>query len=253
MDPIAIALSVFTCVFAGACFGKFVGRVLPRDQLGDDAKDTVKSAMALVSTMAALVLGLMTASAKGSLDRKESELRNIAAQVVLLDRMMSDYGSETQDIRTLLKRFVGARISQVWPEEDSGEVAEEEVVADPGMERIQQNILALEPQTDAQRWFQSTTLQVTREIAAAQQSIFQQVPSQIKWPFLGIISFWLTIVFISFGLFSPPKFIATSGLFVGSIAVAAAIYLILAMDQPYSGLIKISSGPLRSALDQLGR
>jgi hypothetical protein len=253
MDPIGIALSVFTCVFAGACFGKYAGMALPKHQLGDDTKDTVKSAMALVSTMAALVLGLMTASAKGSLDRKESDLRNMAAQLVLLDRMMADYGSETQDIRVLLERFVGARISRVWPEEDAGEVAEEEVVAAPGIERIQQNILALSPQTDAQRWFQSTALQVTREIAAAQQSIFQQVPSQIKWPFVGIISFWLTIVFTSFGLFSPSKAVAVAGLFVGSIAVAAAIYLILAMDQPYSGLIKISSGPLRSALDQLGR
>jgi hypothetical protein len=52
-------------------------------------------------------------------------------------------------------------------------VAEEEVVAAPGIERIQQNILALSPQTDVQRWFQSTALQVTREIAAAQQSIFR--------------------------------------------------------------------------------
>lgn len=252
MDPLSIAASVFACVFGGACLGQFLGSILPHHHLDADTKDTIKATMAMVATMAALVLGLLTASAKSSLDRKESDLRAMAAQLVLLDRTIADYGPETQDIRVTLKRFVGSRIRRVWPEEDAGGVAEEAVVADPGIERVMQMVLDLAPQSEAQRWFQSSALLVSREIAAAQLSIFQQVPSQIKWPFLGIISFWLTVVFASFGLFAPPKPTANVALCVGSVAIAAAVYLILAMDQPYGGLIKISSGPLHAALDQLG-
>ena len=203
--------------------------------------------------MAALVLGLMTSSAKSSLDDKESELRGTAAQVILLDRTMALYGTETREARDLLKRLVAARMSQLWPEENAGGVAPEAIGADTGIGLLQQKILALSPQNDAQRWFQSTALQISRDIAAAQWSTFQQVGSQIHWPFLVIVVFWLAIVFASFGLFAPQNAIAVSALCVAALAVAGAIYLILAMDQPYGGLIKISSAPVRAALDQLGR
>jgi exosortase/archaeosortase len=108
---------VFACVFGGALFGMFLGTILPEGHLSPDARDVIKVAMAMVATLAALVLGLLTASAKSSLDEKESELRSAAAQVLLLDRTMAEYGPETKDARDLLKQTVAARISQIWPDE----------------------------------------------------------------------------------------------------------------------------------------
>ena len=95
MNPIPIGLIVFACVFAGALFGMFLSRVLPAEHLSADARDVIKVSMAMVATLAALVLGLLTASAKSSLDDKEGELRAAAAQVILLDRTMAEYGPET--------------------------------------------------------------------------------------------------------------------------------------------------------------
>jgi hypothetical protein len=97
----------------------FLGTVLPKDHLSPDARDVIKVAMAMIATLAALVLGLLTASAKSSLDEKESELRSAAAQVVLLDRTMAEYGADTGGARDLLKQTVAARISQIWPEENT--------------------------------------------------------------------------------------------------------------------------------------
>ena len=247
MSPLTIGAIVFACILGGALFGMYLRRVLPKHHLSDDAKDVIKVSMAMVATMAALVLGLMTASAKSSLDDKESKLRGAAAQIILLDRTMALYGAETREARDLLKRLVAARVNQIWPEENAGGVAPEAIGADTGIGHLQQKILALSPQNDAQRWFQSTALQISRDIAAAQWSTFQQVGSQIHWPFLVIVVFWLTIVFASFGLFAPQNAIAVSALCVAALAVAGAIYLILAMDQPYGGLIKISSAPARAA------
>ena len=65
--------------------------------------------------------------------------------------------------------------------------------------------------------------------------------------------FWLAVIFTSFGLFAPRSPIVTAALFVAALSVAGSIYLILEMDQPYSGLIKISSAPVRAALQQLGQ
>ena len=253
MGPLTLGAVVFACVLGGALFGMYLGRVLPQHHLSDDAKDVIKVSMAMVATMAALVLGLMTSSAKSSLDGKENELRGTAAQVILLDRTLALYGIETGEARDLLKRLVAARMSQLWPEENSGGVAPEVIGADTGIGQLQQKILALSPQNDAQRWFQSTALQISRDIAAAQWSTFELVGSQIHWPFLVIVVFWLAVVFASFGLFAPQNASAVAALCVAALAVAGAIYLILAMDQPYGGLIKISSAPIHAALDHLGR
>ncbi|SIT57897.1 conserved membrane hypothetical protein [Mesorhizobium prunaredense] len=253
MSTLAISVIVFVCVLGGALLGMYLTRLLPQHQLSGDAKDVIKVSMAMVATLAALVLGLMTASAKSSLDDKESKLRDIAAQIILLDRTMALYGAETREHRDLFKRLVAARVNQIWPEENAVGVAPEVIGSDTGIGLLQQKILALSPQNDAQRWFQSTALQISRDIAAAQWSTFQQVGSRIHWPFLVIVVFWLTVVFASFGLFAPQNPVTVSALCVAALAVAGAIYLILSMDQPYGGLIKISSAPARAALDQLGR
>ena len=104
MNALAIGAMVFACVFGGTLFGMFLSSILPKGHLSPDARDVIKVAMAMIATLAALVLGLLTASAKSSLDEKESELRSAGAQVLLLDRTMAEYGPEAQDARDLLKR-----------------------------------------------------------------------------------------------------------------------------------------------------
>ena len=91
-------------------------------------------------------------------------------------------------------------------------------------------------------------------MAAARLSALQaDSPAIIQWPFMIVLVFWLAVIFASFGLFAPRSPIVTAALFVAALSVAGSIYLILEMDQPYSGLIKISSAPVRAALQQLGQ
>jgi hypothetical protein len=166
MNTFTIAAIVFACVFAGALFGMFLRAVLPERHLNSDARDVIKVAMAMIATLAALVLGLLTASAKSSLDDKESQLRSVAAQVVLLDRTMAAYGGETKEARDLLKYTVATRISQIWPEENAT-VTPAAIGRGSGIEAIQRKLLELSPQTDAQRWLQSTALQTSGSISAS--------------------------------------------------------------------------------------
>jgi hypothetical protein len=252
MSALVISAIVFACVFGGALFGMFLGTVLPKGHLSPDAQDVIKVSMAMIATLAALVLGLLTASAKSSFDDKESQLRSAAAQVVLLDRTMAEYGAETQEARDLLKQTLVSRISQIWPEENAN-VTPGAIGRGSGIEAIQRKLLDLSPQTDAQRWLQSTALSISGAIAAARWSVLQQIGSDIQWPFMAILVFWLAIIFASFGLFAPHNASVTAALFVAALSVAGSIYLILEMDQPYSGLVKISSAPLRAALVQLGQ
>src|SRR5215472_4202433 len=71
MNSFTTAAVVFGCVFGGALLGIFIRRILPHHHLNSESKDTVKLGMGLVGTMAALVLGLLVASAKGSYECAE--------------------------------------------------------------------------------------------------------------------------------------------------------------------------------------
>lgn len=148
--------------------------------------------------------------------------------------------------------MVVARISQIWPEENAT-VTPGTIGRGSGIEAIQRKLLDLSPQTDAQRWLQSTALQTSGSISASRWVVLQEIGSSIQWPFMAILVFWLAVIFASFGLFAPRNSIVAAALFVAALSVAGSIYLILAMDQPYSGPIKISSAPLRIALEQLGQ
>jgi len=174
--------------------------------------------------------------------------------VLLLDRTLAEYGPDTQEARNLLKKIVAARIREVWLEEHTGIAdAKEAIESDVGVETIQAKLLKLSPQNDAQRWLQSTALQISSDIAAAHWSSLEQIESGVEWPFLIVVVFWLAAIFASFGLSAPNNSSVTMALFVAALSVAGSIYLMLEMDQPYSGPIKISSAPLRTALEQLGR
>ncbi len=102
MNSIAIRLIVLVCVFGGALFGMFLRGVLPEQHLSADSKDTVRLGIGLIGTMTALILGLLVASAKSFYDTQSSELTEMSAKIVLLDRVLAHYGPETKEVRDLL-------------------------------------------------------------------------------------------------------------------------------------------------------
>jgi len=252
-EPVTIGLIAFAFVFGATLLGMYLGRVLPPEHLNPDAKDVIKVSMAMVATLASVVLGLLTASAQSSLDEKDGELRKGAGQIVLLDQTMAEYGPETADARSLLKEIVVTRIKLVWPDKKVATLAPGAIGHGVGVEAVQKKLLVLSPKNDAQRWLQSTALQITRDMQQARWLFFEQIDSTIQWPFLVVLVSWLVMTFASFGLLAPRNTSVTATLFVAALSVAGSIYVTLEMEQPYRGLIKLSDAPLRTALAELGR
>jgi hypothetical protein len=83
--------------------------------------------------------------------------------------------------------------------------------------------------------------------------LFEERERSMPMPFLVMLVFWLTIIFVSFGLFAPPNGTVVTTMFVCALSVSGAIYLILELARPFGGLLQISSAPLRDALQNLGR
>src|SRR5262245_48903459 len=84
MRSMTISEIVFASVFGGALLGMLIHAFLPEGQLSADSKDLVKLGMGLIATMAALVLGLLIASAKSSFDTQRNGLAQTSANIIFL-------------------------------------------------------------------------------------------------------------------------------------------------------------------------
>ena len=105
----------FPCVFGGALAALLLHSLLPEEHLSTETKDVVKLGIALIATMAALVLGLLIASAKSTYDTRRNQLLQVSADILLLDRVLANYGAETKDARAMLQRSTAAALEQFWP------------------------------------------------------------------------------------------------------------------------------------------
>jgi hypothetical protein len=251
MSSMAISGIVFACVFGGALLGMFLRAVLPEHHLSTDSKNLINLGMGLIATMAAVVLGLLIAAAQGSYGTQLSELTQLSANIVLLDRVLALYGPETKEARDLLRRAVVRVLDQTWPE-DSSQPGQLEPTA-AGGEALYDKIQALAPQNDAQRSLQTQALSLSTNLAQTRWLMFEQKGSSIPMPFLVVLVFWLAIIFISFGLYAPPNTTVIVTLLVCALSLAGALFLILELDQPFEGWIQIPSAPLRDALTHLGQ
>jgi len=251
VSAIAIGCIAFACMFGGALLGMCLRAALPEHHLSTDSKDVVKLGMGLLATMAALVLSLLIASAKNSYDTQSSELTQMAANVFLLDRFMAHYGPETKEARDLLRRAVARALDGMWPKDGSGP-AQWDPTAARG-DSLYDKIQALSPRNEAQRSLRAEALRISTDLGRTRWLLFGQGGSSIPVPFLVILIFWVAVIFISFGLFTPPNATVIATLFVCALSVSGAIFLILELDRPFEGFIQMSSAPLRNALAHLGQ
>jgi hypothetical protein len=224
---------------------------LPNHHLNSDAKDVVKLAMGLVATMTALVLGLLVAAAKGSYDTQKTYVIQMSAKVAFLDRVLAIYGPEAAESRAVLRQSVDGAVAKMWPATKS-ETAGLDPNASAGT-ALFDAVQKLSPQTDAQRTLKSSAVQMMMDLGLTRWLLFEQSDSAIATPLLVVVICWLTITFISFGLFAPSNATVIGTLMVAALSVAAALFLILELDQPFDGLIRISSAPMEKALQHLDR
>jgi hypothetical protein len=230
--------------------GMYFGNALPEDHLREDVRDVIKLSTGLIGTMAALVLGLLIASAKSSYDTKAIQIKQITADIIQIDLTLERYGPDAQNIRIALRDAIPPLIDRIWNEGNRVKFAPfaAAVEAREFLKKLQQ----LQPKNDPQRALQAQVLSAVANLSQARLSLFTQSNDAIPTPFLAILIFWLAIIFTSFGLFVRPNRIVIVTFFVGGLSVASAIFLILEMGQPFTGLMQISSEAPRHALAPLG-
>jgi hypothetical protein len=252
MSPLTMSLIVFACIAGGALLGMFLRSTLPGHHLSADAKDVVRLGTGLIGTIAALVLGLLIASAKNSFDTQSTQIRQLTANIILLDGLLAQYGPETRTVRDLLRRGIVTMTERIWRENTSDLTKATPFAASHASEAFFEKLQDLSPANDAQRSLKDRAMQAGTELAKTRLLLFAQADNAIPMPFLAVLVFWLTIIFASFSLFAQPNVIVISSLFIFALSAAGSIFLILELGQPFAGLMHIANEPLRNALAPLG-
>jgi hypothetical protein len=253
MHSFVVAGVVFVVAFGGAMLGMLVRRRLPAEHVAPESRDVIRLGTGLVATMAALVLGLLVASAQSAFVAEQTGFEQMATNFILIDRALVHYGPEAYPARQALRATLRAVIARLWPD-DGGQAASlssEEITADGSS--LYTAIRDLAPQDDNQRGMQAQALQFTSDIARTRWTLTHNEEDTLSIPFLIVLTFWLWVLFSSFGLFAPRNATVVSVLCVSALSVAGAILLIVDLSQPFEGLVHIPSTPLRHALTQITR
>jgi hypothetical protein len=249
MRALTLSSIIFALMLAGIFLGALLRRSLPQHHLDEHAKDAVRLGVGLIATIAALVLGLLIAAAKSSFDTQTSQVRQITANLILLDNILAQYGPEARPVREKIRSTVGPFADRLWREKETGATGPFETEGAP--EQVYLEIQKLSPHDNVQRSLQSRAVQISNDLAQVRFLLFVESENLMPTPFLAVLAFWLMIIFASFSLFSPLNVTVVISLCLFALSAACSIFLILELSRPFTGLMSISSVPLRNALEQM--
>lgn len=252
MTSLTIGMVGAGCICGGAVIGYALQRVLPKHHLSKEAQDAVKLAVGVIATSTALVLGLLVSSSKGQFDAMGARLVQFGANVIILDSTLAEYGPEAKPAREQLRRGVETTLQRVWPEERTGESSMKAIERGTAIDALRVALQDLKPATEEQRATLAQARQIANEISRSRWVLIEDAQRGLPPILLGVLIFWLTLLFLSFGLFAPRNLMVFLALIVSACSMAAAIFLVLEMNSPLDGLMKISSAPLRKALEFVG-
>jgi hypothetical protein len=250
-NSINVSSIFFSIVFGGALAGIALRRCLPGDHLGPDAKDVVKLATGMVVTMSGLVLGMLVSSAKSSYETRKTEVALMASQVIGLERSLAQYGPETREIRDELRVQIESEVHHIWP----SQVSQKSILqpSDAGIQLFAK-LHVLTPKSDSEAASKAEALSIAESLRHTRWLLFfESEQSTVPLPLLAVLLAWLTSVFLSFGLLAQPNPTVVVALLVSALAVSAAIFLMMEMYTPFSGLLQISPSPILEALRQADR
>ncbi len=253
MSSLTIGLISAGCIFGGVLLGVLLQKVLPEHHLDTASKDTVKVGAGMLATLTALVLGLLVSSAKSSFDAMNAGIAQTGAKIILFDHILADYGPETKEVREQLRNTVASTIERIWPAKKTGAGGLRALESVDAAKTLQARLRELTPKNDLQKSLLAQASQIAGDVLQTRLLLVEQQQNELPSIFLVLLIFWLTGLFISFGLFAPRNGTVLAVLLICALSVSSAIFLVLEMNRPLDGFIKVSNAPLRRAVELIGK
>lgn len=247
MNSVLFAIVVFVLFAGAALLALALHSRLPERHRTKETQDAIKIGVGLVVVLSALVISLLTSSVKSSFDTATRDLKRFSTQIILLDRTLRAYGAEAKPTRRALEAYAARALAGTWPK-DGGAVVVEDRRAEDLLEQVRDQILSFAPASERLRVLAGEAKDGIRKLIEQRWTLVEDSASSLNLPFLGILVFWLTLVFASFGYNVPRNALVVASLVLCALSITGALFLIVEMDGPLDGLIKVSGAPLEEAL-----
>jgi hypothetical protein len=253
VNAIVVSAIVAACVFFGGVAGLSLGGVLPDAHRSKETQDVVRLATGMLSVLASLLLGLLIATARTSFQATDSSLRNYAAELILLDETLRDYGDAALAPRRLVRDYTQRLLERTWP--PPGAPAEPYLVEDRQaavlLERVREQVRALKPADAGGSWLQDQALSEITSVMHQRWQLVEQVGPSVQPVMLGILVSWIVAIFASFGLNVPRNATVLAAFAVCALAIGSSIFLVEELDSPFEGVLRLSPAPVQAALSHM--
>jgi hypothetical protein len=254
MSQDLLAFVAAAVVFVSGMAGLVYHAWDPRNEEVSETRDLINRLTGLVATMSALVLGLLIASANNFHNSQKAGLETVSARVLELDGVLRRYGPDAQPARDMLKVLITNSYEGVW-QGDNGTLPMPTVKR--AVERMDRLLLTLnalrESAPDPRKYQMAKAEDLATLINDQRLQISLQLNNSISWPFMTILISWACLLFFGFGMLARVNRASVVGLAVGAVSVASAIFLIVELSTPYSGLLRLSPTPVLQPIEVLGK
>jgi hypothetical protein len=253
MSPISIAAVFLASTCAAAAIGLIAQRLLPEHHLSSETKDTVRLAIGTITAMTALILGLATASAKNTFDLACRNVNESAVDLITIDRMLKRYGEEAADIRADVEQMIRRRLDWLADMGKGKFDNYDPLTSASWIEDAADRIHGLEPRDVRQKGIKDQLVKLVEAALRARWALAAEQYVRMPTLFLLAVGLWLVVTFLSYGLFAGRNATVILALFLCALSVSSAIFLILEMERPFSGVVRINSDGLRRAEETFGK
>lgn len=248
MIQTSLSIAFLAAMLAAATCGMLLRKLLPEHHTSATSNDAVLRAVGLVVTLTALVLGFFVNSAKGYYDAVSNDLKEIGADVSVLDRTLQRFGPDAAQARTLLRQGVGTAVRLLWPGHASALPALDGGMPIDGLEQLEDAIRDLPATGDRQEHFKGQALTYAAAVERESLLLGELAATRVQLPLMLILLSWLVIIFLGFGLVWPRTGTAIAALVMSAVACAGAILMILELNSPLNGIVRISPSVLEAPL-----
>ena len=252
MNALIFAAVVAVLAFGAGVLGLKLRVWLPEKHAPDRSREMIGSITGLVGLLLALVLGTLVGSAYTLYATQKAEIETLEARALQLDLALEAYGPETKPGRDGLRKAIAQSYDKIWgnPTGDLSDLGVKSAVT--GAKTLEQFLMSLTPKTDAQKQMLATASAAAGQMEQTRVLMMLQLAGGVNWAMLAIVMCWSLLLFCGYGLVSPINATVIGSLALGAIAVASAIFLIIELSQPYTGLIKLPPGAIEQTIDALG-
>ena len=252
MDAVVAGIGAAVATFGGGLAGIALHRVLP-DRVTDGAlRDMTGAVGGLLTLLTALVLGLLIWSAYGVYAGQVVAVRSLATQFLQFDAALADYGPETAAGRIHLKDDVTRMLTEIWGD-DKGFIRRNYGSLNVNLHAREAYLRTLHPSDEHQKQTLAAATDSAKDIARTRLQMAVALTDPVSVPLVDIVVAWAVCIFMGFGFMHAKTLDALAALAIGAIAIATAVYLLIDLCHPYTGLFQVSPRPIQEILTLMDR